>query len=328
MNMKWMMLLLLTGTQAFAATAAEPLPSVDFLGTVGVLAAILGVLGFIGLLTASAQKVDLHYGMGDVYLSVPIALAAWLGVASQALMGCRGDDLLPFMQEKLWLSGGSVVLALILSFIMVRRCNPQAGIFGVSFAAFGRLFVDSLSQIFSILVVLGGVWVIFGGRKQDGEKVSFLGRLGCAFAFVWLFNLVWGSIRTTTKEPVSSGNGYLLGILNVLCIAGATYAGYLYMHRTPQQLPVALVEAVQAQNAELALQIIAENPMMERTPAIEYAVKNDCRAMLNRIVRDSSDLEYAMQYAELNGKTATLRFLKEKEYLSSPQQEGASVATR
>ena len=321
MNAKILVLLLALGSQAFAATSAEPMPSQEFMGNVGIFAAVLGVLGFIGLLTASAQKVDLHYGMGDVYLSVPVALAAWLGVASLAIMGWRGDDLLPFMQEKLWLSGGSVVLALVLSFVLVRRCNPESGVVGVSFAAFGRLFVDTLSQLFSILVVLSGVWVIFGGRKQNGEKVSFLGRLGCAFAFAGLFNLVWGSIRTTTKEPVSSANGYLLGILNVLCMAGAGYAGYVYSHRVPELQPAALVEAVKAQDVEQSLRIIAENPMLDRQLAIENAVRNDYRRMLNIIVRDSLDLEQAMQYAEVNGKESTLRFLKEKEFLSSAKPE-------
>lgn len=318
MNMKWLVVLLALGNSAFAATSAEPLPSQEFMGTVGVFAAILGVLGFIGLLTASAQKVDLHYGMGDVYFSVPIALAAWLGLGSLAIMGYRGDDLLPYMQDKLWLSGGSLLLALVLSIVLVRRCNPEAGVLRLVVAAFGRLFVDTLSQLFSLLVVLSGVWVIFGGRKQDGEKVSFLGRLGCTFAFVGLFNLVWGSIRSTTKEPISSTNGYLLGILNVLCVAGAVYGGYLYMNRTPQLHAMDLVESVAAQKPEQVRRIIAENPMLDREDAIEHAVQNDFRKMLNIIVRDTSDLEFAIEYASDSDKSATLRFLKEKEFLSSP----------
>ncbi len=323
MNMKWLVVLLALGSPAFAATSAEPLPTQEFMGTVGVFAAILGILGFTGLLAASAQKVDLHYGMGDVYLSVPIALAAWLGLGSLAIMGYRGDDLLPYMQEKLWLSGGSLMLALFLSFVLVRRCNPEAGVLRLVIAAFGRLFVDTLSQLFSLLVVLSGVWVIFGGRKQDGEKVSFLGRLGCAFAFVGLFNLVWGSIRSTTKEPISATNGYLLGILNVLCVAGAVYGGYLYTHRTPQLRSTDLVEAVAAQKSEQVRRIIAENPMLDREAAIEHAVRNDFRKMLNIIVRDTSDLELAIECASDNDKTATLRFLKEKEFISSPTEAPA-----
>ncbi len=319
--MKWVAVLLVLGSQAFAATAAEPLPSCEFYGYVAVFAAVLGVMGFIGLLTASAQKVDLHYGMGDVYLSVPIALAAWMGLGSLAIMGWRGDDLLPYMHEKMWLSGGSLLLALLLSFVLVRRCNPDSGIFGIAVAAFGRLFVDTLSQLFSIFIVLSGVWVIFGGRKQDGEKVSFLGRLGCAFAFMWLFNLIWGSIRTTTRETVSSTNGYLLGILNVLCIVGAVYGGYLYTHRTPKMHSSDLVEAVQAQNPDKIRRIVAENPMLERDYAIENAVDNDFRRMLNVIIRDSADLEHAIEYAEAHDKKDTLRFLREKEYLSTPQKK-------
>lgn len=312
-----------------AATGAEPLPEYaqhGFLCAVGWLALIFAVLGFIGLLTASAQKVDLHYGMGDVYLSVPMALAMWLGLASLAFMGWRGDDLLPFMQQKLWLSGGSIVLALVLSFFMVKRCNPQSGVVGVIFAAFGRLFVDTLSQIFSLLVLLSGLWVIFGGKKKDGgEKVPFLGRLGCAVAFVWMFNLIWGSIRSTTRESISSTNGYLLAVLNILCIAVAGYGAYAYINRTPQQEPSALVAAVQAQDAQLALQLIAENPMMDRTPAIENAVSSANRPMLNLIIRDLTDLSFAMDYAEARDLSSTLRFLQEKNFLSTERNERTAV---
>lgn len=304
---------------AMAATAAEPLPSValtECYGTMVILAVIIGIIGFIGVLTASAQHVDLHDGMGDVYLSVPMALAAWMGLGSLMLMGARGDDLLPYMQEKMWLSGGSLVLALMLSFIMVRRCNPQAGIFSLTLAAFGRLFVDTLSQLFSVLVVLGGVWVLFGNERKNGEGVSFLGRLGCAFAFVGLFNLVWGTIRSTTRETVSSANGYLLGLLNVLCIAGAVYGGYLYLNRMPSASPADLTAAVQAGDKDLCRSLIAHNPHMSRHAAIEYAVANTRLGMLNVIVRNESDLTYALEYATTQAEQEALRFLREKERLS------------
>lgn len=318
-------LVLALGMPAYAATAAEPLPTAALdscFNTVLILAIVMAVLGFIGLLTASADHVDLHYGMGDVYLSVPLALATWMGLGSLMLMGARGDDLLPFMQQKMWLSGASIVLALILSFILVRRCNPQAGFFSLTLAAFGRLFVDTLSQLFSILVVLGGLWVIFGGgKKQNGEHVSFMGRLGCAFAFVWMFNLAWGSIRTTTRETVSSTNGYLLGILNVLCIAAAGYAGYLYVNATPASKPADLVAAVQAGDADACRAIMAANPLLERKAAIEHAVVKKQLRMLNVIVRDEMDLDYALDVATQNDKTSVQSFLNEKARLSAPAEK-------
>ena len=326
MNTKLIFALALAlGMPAYAATAAEPLPTVALdscFNTVLILSIAMAVLGFIGLLTASADHVDLHYGMGDVYLSVPLALATWMGLGSLMLMGVRGDDLLPFMQQKMWLSGVSIVLALVLSFVLVRRCNPQAGFFSLTLAAFGRLFVDTLSQLFSILVVLGGLWVIFGGsKKQNGEHVSFMGRLGCAFAFVGMFNLAWGSIRTTTREPVSSANGYLLGILNVVCIGAAVYAGYLYVNATPASHPADLVAAVQAGDAEQCRSIIAANPMLERNEAIAYAVQKNQLRMLNVIVRDEMDLDYALDVATQNGKTSVQSFLNEKARLSAPTEK-------
>lgn len=298
-----------------AQEIAQPLPEVALQtcwGTVVVVALVVGVLGFVGLLVATAQKVDLHNGMGDVYMSVPLALACWLGLAGAAFIGHRGDDLLPYMQPEMWLAVGLFVFSLLLSFILVKRCNPDSGFFGLLFAAFGRLFVDILSQLLSLLTLLGGIWVIFGGRKQDGEKVSFLGRLGCAVVFAWMFNLVWGSIRTTTRESVSASNGYLLGVLNVLCVAAFVYGGYEYVTRMAELPPSALVAAVRAGDREQTLQIIADNPMMERGPAIEVALREKNRAMLNLIIRNDSDLALAMQHAETHGLSAMADFLREK----------------
>lgn len=316
LNRKIMSLLPLVAVlPAQAAELAQPLPEVALQscwGTVLILAAVVGIIGFVGLLVATAQKVDLHYGMGDVYLSVPLALACWLGLAGAAFIGHRGDDLLPYMQAELWLAGGLFVLALVFSFLLVRRCNPGCGFIGLVFAAFGRLFVDILSQLLSLLTLLGGLWVIFGGRKQDGEKVSFLGRLGCAAAFAWMFNLVWGSIRTTTRESVSSTNGYLLGVLNVLCVAGALYGGYEYVHRMAVLPPSALVESVRIGNREQTLQIIADNPMMSRGPAIEVALRSQNYAMLNLVIRNKSDLTLAMQHAETHGLNNMFAFLRQK----------------
>jgi hypothetical protein len=176
--------------------------------------------------------------------------------------------------------------------------------------------------LFSILVVLGGLWVIFGGgKKQNGEHVSFMGRLGCAFAFVWMFNLAWGSIRTTTRETVSSTNGYLLGILNVLCIAAAGYAGYLYVNATPASQPADLVAAVQAGDADACRAIMAANPLLERNAAIEHAVVNKQLRMLNVIVRDEMDLDYALDVATQNDKTSVQSFLNEKARLSAPAEK-------
>ena len=317
-----LMVLLAAGSvQASTATMATPLPEAALHGFGGIILiclVVLAVLGFIGLLTASAEKVDLHYGMGDVYLSVPIALACWTSLAGMGVMGYRGDDLLPYLQDKLWLSGGLLALSLFLSFILVRRCNPQAGWLGLTVAAFGRLFVDAISQLLSILVVLSGLWVIFGGKK-NGEGTSLLGRLGCAFAFIWMFNVVWGSIRATTREKVSSANGYLLGILNVICIAGAAYGGYVYTHREPQLPSSELVAAVSAGSTEQALRLIAQNPMMNRTPAIEVALREGDRAMLNCIVRDWEDLETAITHAETHGLHNMLNFLQQKKQCSTAE---------
>ncbi len=309
------LLLVLAALPAQAAVSVTPLPEQTLQtcwSAVIAVAAVLGVVGFIGLLVATAQKVDLHYGMGDVYMSVPLALACWLGLAGAAFIGHRGDDLLPYMQTELWLAAGVFVFSLVLSFVLVKRCNPGCGFFGLVLAAFGRLFVDILSQLFSLLTLLGGIWVIFGGRKHDGEKVSFLGRLGCAVVFAWMFNLVWGSIRTTTREPVSSANGYLLGVLNVLCVAGALYGGYEYVHRMAVLPPSALVESVRSGNRERALQIIADNPMMDRGPAIEVALRSQNYAMLNLVIRNKSDLTLAMQHAETHGLNNMFAFLRQK----------------
>ncbi len=313
----------LTAPVHAASVQAEPLPEVAHhcvWNVVLVVASVLGILGFVGLLVATAQKVDLHYGMGDVYLSVPLGLACWTSLVGFGYMAWRGDDLLPYLQTPVIISYVLFFLSLLLSFILVKRCNPQAGIVGLIFAAFGRLFVDILSQLCSILVVLSGIWVIFGGRKQNGEKVSFLGRLGCAFAFAWMFKLVWGSIRTTTREPVSSTNGYLLAVLNMLCIAGALYGGYAYTHRMPVVQTSELVQAVLHNNQEATLKIIAENPMMDRTPAIHTAIKYTNGPMLNILIRSRSELAETIEYAQGEGLANVLAFLRAKHRLSCPEE--------
>ncbi len=283
-----------------------------------ILAAVLAVLGFIGLLVATAERVDLHYGMGDVYMSVPLALACWYGLVCAAIMGYRGDDLLPYMQQELLVVGALFVVSFILSFLLVKRCNGQARTLGLLFATFGRLFVDILGQLFSLLTLLAGVWAIFGGRKQEGEKVSFLGRLGCAAVFAWIFNLVWGSIRTTTKEPVSAANGYLLGLLNIVCVVAALYGTYEYMHRQPDIQPSALVQTVHENNPDAALRIIAGNPMLKREKAIQVALHEGNYDMLNVIVRSSDDVEKALGYCEMHRDLAGMKdFLKAKCDVSS-----------
>lgn len=323
-----LLLTLAAAGQVGASELATPLPelSQNSWASVGImLTVVIAAIGFVGLLVASAQKVDLHYGMGDVYLSVPIALGCWLGLGGLMFMFSRGDDLLPYLQDKLWMAGGLLAVSLALSFVLVKRCNPDSGFFGLIFATFGRLFADTLSQLLSVLIILCGLWVIFGGRKQNGEKVSFMGRLGCTFAFVWMFNLVWGSIRTTTREPVSAANGYLLAILNMLCVAGALYAGYEYTHRLPVASTSALVEAVRSGDSERALDIIANNPMLDRTPAIEVALREGRNSMLNHIIRDKSDLEDAMLHAETHGLQRMDGFLKSKYMKSFPQGESPSA---
>lgn len=330
-NRTILLLSLVAAGQASATDFATPLPEIsqNTWATVAIIvASVFAILGFIGLLVASAQKVDLHYGMGDVYLSVPIALGCWLGVGGLLYMFFRGDDLLPYMLDKLWMFGGLLVLSLLLSFVFVKRCNPGSGFFGLTFATFGRIFADTLSQLFSVLIILCGLWVIFGGRKQNGEKVSFMGRLGCTFAFVWMFNLIWGSIRTTTREPVSATNGYLLAILNVLCVGGALYGLYQYSHRLPEEAPSVLVEAVRKGDSERALAIIANNPMLDRTPAIEVALREGRNSMLNHIIRDKSDLEDAMLHAETHGLQRMDGFLKSKYKKSYPQGEEPSAVEK
>ncbi len=322
-SLSGLFLFALTAPVHAASVQAEPLPEVahhSVWDVVLVVAAVLGVLGFVGLLVATAQKVDLHYGMGDVYLSVPLGLACWTSLVGFGYMAWRGDDLLPYLQAPIIIAGVLFILSLVLSFILVKRCNPQAGIFGLIFAAFGRLFVDILSQLCSILVVLSGIWVIFGGRKQNGEKVSFLGRLGCAFAFAWMFKLVWGSIRTTTREEVSSTNGYLLAVLNMVCIAGAVYGGYAYAHRMPAAQPAELVQAVMRNQQEVALKIIAENPMMDRTPGIHSAIKYTNGPMLNILIRSKSELAETIEYAQGQGLANVLAFLQAKQRLSWPDE--------
>lgn len=322
-----LLLSLVAAGQASAADYATPLPEIyqNTWATVAIMAAIVfAVLGFIGLLVASAQKVDLHYGMGDVYLSVPIALGCWLGWVGLFFMFSRGDDLLPYLHKPLWMAGGLLALSLVLSFVLVKRCNPGSGIFGRIFATFGRIFADTLSQLFSVLIILCGLWVIFGGRKQNGEKVSFMGRLGCTFAFVWMFNLIWGSIRTTTREPVSASNGYLLAILNVLCVAGALYGGYVYTHRLPVVESSVLVEAVRNGDSDRALDVIANNPMLDRAPAIEVALRGGKISMLNHIIRDEYDLELAKQHAETHGLQSMTAFLEDKYKKSVREEQNSS----
>ena len=114
-----LLLTLAAAGQVGASELATPLPelSQNSWASVGImLTVVIAAIGFVGLLVASAQKVDLHYGMGDVYLSVPIALGCWLGLGGLMFMFSRGDDLLPYLQDKLWMAGGLLAVSLALSF--------------------------------------------------------------------------------------------------------------------------------------------------------------------------------------------------------------------
>lgn len=69
-----------------------------FLSELSTAALVLLVLGFVGLLVATANKINLHYGLGDIYLSAPVSLVCWAGGAWLFYMGYRGDDLLPYLE--------------------------------------------------------------------------------------------------------------------------------------------------------------------------------------------------------------------------------------
>lgn len=314
-------LLLCVAGQAMAATEATPMPELAqhaFLSHLSMAALVLAVLGFVGLLIATANKINLHYGLGDIYLSAPVTLVCWAGVAWLFYMGYRGDDLLPYLGARLWCAGGMVLVPLVYSFFMVRRCNPGRGIFAIVAGTLARIFADMLYQLFSLLLVLCTLLLVLGGRKKEGDKSGLINMLITILGIGLLNRCVWGTIRSASREPIS-GNGYLVAFLHLLCFGGAIYGVSVYVQHNPQKDAGALVQAVQARNPELALELVAKNPMMELEAGVQEAVKNRDLQMLNHIVRGSAELEVALTHARSHNLTSVVRFLEEKERRSAPE---------
>lgn len=321
MNSKWMIgLLLCLAGQAAAATAPTPMPEYAqhvFFGEVGTAALVLAVLGFVGLLVATANKVNLHYGLGDIYLSAPVSLVGWAGWAWLFYMGYRGDDLLPYLEARLWCAGCMVGGPLVYSFIMVRRCNPGRGLFAILWGTFARLFADMLYQLGSLLLVFCTLLLLLGGRSKEGEKSGLINMLITLLGIGLLNKCVWNTIRSTTYEPVS-GQGYLVAILHLLCFGGSIYGVYAYVQHHPQKEPAALVSAVKSHQPELALELMAKNPMMGLNAGVLVAVENRNLLMLNHLVRGSAELEVALNHARELNLSSVERFLVEKQRISLP----------
>ena len=319
MNMKWILgLLLCVAGQALAATEPTPMPEYAqhvFLSELSTAALVLLVLGFVGLLVATANKINLHYGLGDIYLSAPVSLVCWAGGAWLFYMGYRGDDLLPYLEARLWCAGGMVAVPMVYSFFMVRRCNPGRNAFALVSGTLARLFVDMLYQLCSLLLVLCTLLLILGGRKKEGDKSGLINMLITVLGIGLLNKCVWGTIKSTTLEPVTA-NGYLVAFLHLLCFGGSIYGVYTYVQHNPQKDAAALVQAVQLHQPALALDLMARNPMMGLGAGIQAAVENRNLVMLNHIVRGSAELELALSHARARNLGSVVRFLEEKARLS------------
>lgn len=320
-NMKWIMgLLLCVAGQALAATEPTPMPEYAqhvFLSELSTAVLVLLVLGFVGLLVATANKINLHYGLGDIYLSAPVSLVCWAGGAWLFYMGYRGDDLLPYLETRLWCAGGMVAVPVVYSFFMVRRCNPGRNAFALVSGTLARLFADMLYQLCSLLLVLCTLLLILGGRKKEGDKPGIINMIITVLGIGLLNKCVWGTIKSTTLEPVS-GNGYLVAFLHLLCFGGSIYGVYTYVQHNPQKDASALVQAVRAHQPELALELMAMNPMMGLDAGVQEAVEKRNLIMLNHIVRGSAELDVALAHARNHNLTSVVRFLEEKARLSEP----------
>lgn len=304
--------------QAMAATAPTPMPEYaqqEFLGNLGVAALVLAVLGFSGLLIATANKINLHYGVGDIYLGAPVSLICWLGVAWLFYMGHRGDDLLPYLEARLWCAGAMVVVPVVYSFIMVRRCNPERGFLALFWGTMGRLFADMLYQLCSLLMFICTILLVIVARRSSAGRGNVLNSLLTLLGIGFLSKCVWDTIRSTTYEPMT-GQGYLISFLHMICFGGAIYGVYAYVQHNPQKEPAALVEAVEANNPGKALELMAKNPMMSLEPAIREAVDECNYKMLNYIVRGPVEFDMAMSRARNEELDAVVRFLEEKKRLS------------
>lgn len=317
--MKWMIgLMLCVAGRAMAATEPTPMPEYAqhvFLGELGTVALVFVVLGFVGLLVSTANKVNLHYGLGDIYLSAPVSLVCWAGVTWLFYMGYRGDDLLPYLESRLWCAGAMVDVPVVYSFFMVRRCNPGRGWGLILSGTLARLFVDMLYQLCSLLLVLCTLLLMLGGRKKEGDKSGLINMIITVFGIGLLNKCVWGTIKSTTLEPVSA-NGYLVAFLHLLCFGGSVYGVFTYVQHNPQKDSSALVQAVQAHQPELALELMAMNPMMGLDAGVQTAVEKRNLVMLNHIVRGSAELEVALAHARNHNLASVVRFLEEKARLS------------
>lgn len=317
--MKWMIVpLLCVAGQATAATAPTAMPEYAqhvFFGELCTTALVLAALGFVGLLFSTANKINLHYGLGDIYLSAPISLVCWAGVAWLFYMGYRGDDLLPYLEERLWCAGCMVVVPMVYSFFMVRRCNPERGWQSILAGTLGRLFADMLYQVCSLLLVLCTLLLVLVGRKKEGDKSGLLNMLMTVLGIGLLNKCVWGTIQSTTREPVSSG-GYLVAFLHLLCFGGAIFGVHAYVQHNPQKESGALVWAVREQKPAQALELMALNPMMGLEAGVQEAVEQSDFKMLNIVVRGSDEMELALAHARALEMANVERFLLEKEKLS------------
>ncbi len=302
-----------------AATAPTPMPEYAqhaFLGEWSTIVGVLAVLGFVGLLIATANKINLHNGLGDIYLSAPVTLVCWGGVAWLFYMGYRGDDLLPYLSARLRCAGCMVATPFVYSFFMVRRCNPGRSIFAILAGTLARMFADMLYQLFSILLVLCTLLLLLGGRKKEGDKSGLINMLMTVLGIGLLNKCVWGTIRSSSREPIS-GNGYLVAFLHLLCFGGAIYGIHTYVQHNPQKNADALVQAVQAGNAELALELMAKNPMMNLDAGVQEAVERRSPVMLNHVVRGAAELKLALAHARSLNLTSIVSFLEEKARLSA-----------
>lgn len=305
-----------------AATAPTPMPECVqhiFFSKLCIAAIVMAALGFVSLLIATANKVNLHNGLGDIYLAAPVSLVCWGGAAWLLYMGYRGDDLLPYSGLRLSCAGSMVLVPMVYSFFMVRRCNPGRGFFFILTGTLARLFADMLYQLLSLLLLLCALLLILGGRKKEGDKSGLINMLITLLGIGLLNKCVWGTIRSSSRERIS-GNGYLVAFIHLLCFGGAIYGIFAYMQHHPQKDERALVLAVQAHNPSQALELMAHNPMMQREAGVKEAVERENLIMLNCIVRGPAELDVALAHARSLNLTSVVHFLEEKSRLSFPEK--------
>ena len=326
MNGRLLMLMVLgMSCQSWAAVEATPLPEVAqqaFFSQVWISAAVVAVLGFVGLLVCTANKIRLHNGLGDIYLSAPVSLMGWMGFAWLLYMGLRGDDMLPYMLSRVWLALAMLLVPVVYAFAMARRCNPGSGLPAVLSATVARLVADMFYQLCSVLFLLSLLNLVQKFSNTEQQKNGLLRSIFTLLGLGFLNKVVWDTLRTSSRVPIE-GNGFLVLFLNILCFVGSIFGVVTYMKHNPQQQPAALVAAVQANDPEQAMSLMALNPSMSIEEGVCMAVACQNYTMLNHVVRGDSELEVAMNYATTHNLTAVLSFLQKKkeatEALSTPQ---------